>query len=1000
MQQPKYLEIADVTRVGLEPARSYYVPFSEETAALNEKREQSDRFVSLNGAWAFGYYASAYELPDFAAADFDPKTLDVLEVPSVWQTHGYDQQQYTNVRYPIPFDPPYVPSMNPVGLYVRDVELKAVEGQKTYFVREGADSCTVLYVNGQFVCYSEVSHSTAEADITPYLKDGVNRFVILVFKWCSGTYLEDQDKFRQSGIFRDIYLLNRPEQHLRDFFVKEAFAADYSEATVTVETEFDGEVCGTAKLLSPCGCVVAEGEIAGFTAKIANPKLWNAENPALYTLILSAYGEVIVKKIGLRKIEIVKGVFYVNGVAVKLRGVNRHDSDPYVGFAVDFKHMERDLALMRQHNVNAIRTSHYPSHPLFIEACDKAGFYVIGESDVETHGTVTLYGDEFNYNTMAADERFGDAILDRIQRNVERDKNSPCVILWSMGNESGFGINFQRAGRWIKKRDTSRPVHYERAKPYLEFMGDKTWEVAPKWAEYDMIDVFSAMYTDMEHCKQYVNDPNFASRPFVLCEFTHAMGNGPGDLEDYYDLIYKSPRFMGGFVWEWCDHGVYQGIAENGKEKFGYGGDSGEFPHDGNFCMDGLVYPNRVPHTGLKELKNVARPFRITHVYGNTFELFNTLDFTRAADYACVVWTLECDGKAVQSGELNIDAAPHERVQFTLPLERPQSGTLTLITRQYRLNDAAYVQKGDLVGFDQSILRRERVKLTVPAGNAPEIAENDTEITVSGENFRYVFDKLTGAPKSMQVNGKERFTRPANFNVWRAPTDNERVLKNDWIAAGYDCAQMRVYSMTADTAANGAVVLTAAASLAAVYRQKFLSLALTWTVQPDGAVQLDCDAKKDPRFPEMPRFGIRFFFPECAENVTYFGYGPNESYIDKRRASYLGEFSAKVSELHEDYIRPQENGSHYDCDWVNLTGSCGGGFRFTSPDGFCFNASPYTAEELTKAGHNYELKGTNETVFCADVAQAGIGSHSCGPKLMEKYEFNRDFRFRLEIRPL
>ncbi|MEA4824671.1 MAG: glycoside hydrolase family 2 TIM barrel-domain containing protein [Clostridiaceae bacterium] len=996
MKLPAYIENPQVTRYGLEDNRAYYIPFSSAADAKALAREASPRFTSLNGDWAFAYYPSAHTLPDFTSLKFDLSTLGTLPVPSVWQTHGFDYQQYTNVNYPIPYDPPYVPAKNPCGLYVRDVEVSPVAGRKYYLVFEGVDSCAYVYINGTLVSYSEVSHSTAEIDITAHLLQGANRFCILVFKWCFGTYLEDQDKFRQSGIFRDLYILERPEEHLRDFFVHTALNADYSAATVTLDADFTGAPGGTAQLLSPDNTLVAEGVIDGFNCTVPAPALWNAESPALYTLLLSYNGEVIVKSIGIRDIRIRDGVFYVNGSAIKLRGVNRHDSDPYVGFAVDLAHMERDLALMKQHNVNAIRTSHYPSAPRFLELCDKAGFYVIGETDIESHGTVMM-GEEFNYNTIAESPMFETAILDRIERNIERDKNSPSIILWSMGNESGFGRNFQLAGRWIKRRDPSRPVHYERAKPYLSLMNDN-WEVPPHAPEYDMIDVFSAMYSSLELCERNVSDPRY-DRPFVLCEFSHAMGNGPGDLEDYYKIFYKYPRFMGGFVWEWCDHAVYQGVAVNGKVKFGYGGDSGEYPHDGNFCMDGLVYPDRRPHTGLYELKNVARPLRITHIGGSEYELYNTLDFTRAADYARVTWTLECNGETVKTGELHVDAEAHERVRFTLPLELPENGTVTVRFHQFRLRTSAYVKAGDALGFDEVILRRVREPIPETKDGTLSFDDSSMAITVTGADFAYTFDKLSGCPSALVVSDRERMTRPAAFTIWRTPTDNERTLKLKWMDAGYNRALVRVYSMEAK-AENGAVVITASASVAAVARQPVVRFSFTWTVYADGVLFLRCDAKKNPHMPALPRFGVRFFFPEKAENVEYFGYGPYESYIDKRRASYLGKFTAKVRELHEDYVRPQENGSHYDCDYVKLTGPCTHGFRFSSPDGFCFNASPYMAEELTAAAHNYELRGSGETVFCADAGMAGIGSNSCGPVLRPEYAFDRDFIFTLTIQPV
>ena len=993
MKLPAFVEDAGVYRLGIEPDRAYYIPYSNQNDALQGERMHSARVTDLTGQWHFGYYASPFELPDFQSTDFDVQTLTPTKVPSVWQNNGLDQPQYTNVNYPIPYDPPYVPAMNPCGLYVRDVELLPVAGQKQYLVMEGVDSCSLLYVNGSFVSYSEVSHSTAEVDVTAYLQRGINRIAVLVLKWCSATYLEDQDKFRQNGIFRDLYLLTRPEDHIRDFFIHTELSEELTAATVRVELDVAGDAAVSASLYEPDGTLVGvcDGDEPRFA--LCNPVLWNAEQPNLYTLVLACNGEYIAKRIGVRRVDIRDGVFMVNNVPVKLKGVNRHDSDPYVGCAVDLAHMERDLALMKQHNINAIRTSHYPSSPVFIEMCDRYGFYVVGESDVETHGCATIYGGGMQtFSLLAEDPLFHDAILDRIRRNVERDKNSPGIVVWSMGNECGSGRNFEDAGRWIKQRDASRPVHYERAKAYER-------EFQRSDMDFSMIDINSYMYPSIERCTEFLTNPVYADRPFYLCEFSHAMGNGPGDLEDYYELIYKYPRFMGACVWEWCDHAVYQGVAENGKEMFGYGGDSGEYPHDGNFCMDGLVYPDRRPHTGLYELKNVARPVRISHVIGNTYELFNTMDFLRVSAFARICWELEQDGEVVASGELtDVDAAAHEKVLFRLDTDIPATGTVTVRFVTSSTVDKPFVPAGSVLGVDQVILRRERIALPGVKKGAEVLAETETSVTIGTAGFACRISKLTGMPESLTIGGKEKLSAPAELALWRAPTDNERSLKEKWREAGYEHMTTRVYDFAVEERDDG-IAVKIRLSLAGIARQKVLDCTVIWTMPAEGGLIFDCDAKKNPEMPHLPRFGVRFFFPACVENVSYFGYGPYESYIDKRRASWLGKFDATVEGMHEDYTRPQENGSHYDCDWVAFTGPCGHGLRFASPDGMCFNASHYTAEELTAKAHNYELVKSGHTVVCIDAAQAGIGSNSCGPALLEKYRFDRDFRFRFALMP-
>jgi len=719
--------------------------------------------------------------------------------------------------------------------------------------------------------------------------------------------------------------------------------------------------------------------------------------------VLSTDGEAIAKAIGFRKIEIRDAVVYLNNVPIKLRGVNRHDSDPVDGYAVTRESMLRDLALMKQHNVNAIRTSHYPNSPLFPEYCDEYGFYLIAEADLEMHGVVDLYGGGYGktYGLLARDPIFKEAILDRIRRNVQRDKNSPSVIIWSMGNEAGYGANFEEAGRWVKGFDPSRLLHYENVQGF-----------APGRAEdidTSMLDFDSRMYDAVEHCEEYVSSPN-ARKPFLLCEFTHAMGNGPGDLEDYYKLIYQYPKFVGGFVWEWCDHAVYlgdapnnaspRGDAPNGKAMYGYGGDFGEFPHDGNFCMDGLVYPDRRPHTGLFELKNVARPFRIEPVEDCTglFRLTNHLDFTRLGEIADIYYDVTSEGSVIRTGMLEEpDAAPHETVVFGVPLGDLPAGNVGIRFIAVQKTDLEFTKRGHVLGFDQIILSRRRPAIPAAPAGVPDFSEDERFITVTGAGFRYTYSKKRGCFDSLTRGGKELLKRPLDYQIWRAPTDNDRNLRREWEAAGYNRKVTRVYQTCAKKTEDG-VEIRAELSIGAVYVQRVLTLDALWTVRGDGSLVFDVRAKKDTFMPALPRFGLRFFLPKTADNVEYYGYGPHESYIDKRRASFLGKFSAKAADMHEDYIKPQENGSHYGCDWVKLSCACGHGIEFIAPGGMSFNASPYTAEELTAKAHNYELEESGYTVLSVDYIQNGIGSNSCGHPLRERYRFNRDFEFKLYIR--
>jgi len=999
MYLTKYYEDPQAFRVGLEPIRSYYVPFSDTAASLAGDRTESDRLTMLGGTWNFAYFADPIAAPDLTAADFTADGFMQVQVPAVWQSYGVDAHQYTNVNYPIPYDPPYAPLDNPTGVYVLDTEIKRADNERIYLVTEGIDSCAYLYVNGKFASYTEVSHSSAETDITDYLVDGMNRIAFVVLKWGKATYMEDQDKLRMSGIFRDLYLLRRPADHLADFFVHTDLSDDFKSASLRVDLTYAGDASETAYTLrDEDGKVVASGTAgASIDVSLDNVILWNAENPYLYALTLVCNGEVITKRIGFRKVEIIDRVVYVNGVNIKLKGVNRHDSDPYVGYAVDVTHMERDLRLMKESNVNAIRTSHYPNSPLFVEMCDKYGFYLIAEADLEMHGVVSLLGDGtdhlIKYGLLARDPMFKEAILDRQQRNVIRDQNSPAVIIWSMGNEAGYGQCFEHAGRWIKAYDPSRLVHYER----MCFESQR--EV---WLEdHSMIDLNSHMYAALDRCLDYVTNDKY-TRPFVQCEFTHAMGNSPGDLEDYYELIYKYPRFLGGFVWEWCDHAMCQGTAANGKEMFGYGGDFGEFPHDGNFCMDGLVYPDRTPHTGLYELKNVLRPLRITKAEGmqNTYILSNKLDFTDSSDAVSCRYEITVEGEIAETGEIALpNVKPHESAFFTFAPKDTYAGNVFVRFILLQKDDGDFTDAGFEMGFDQIELSRVHPVIDSVCGAVSVSDENDYTLTVAGDAFTYVFDKRRAVFTKMTVGGKELIDAPADFNIWRAPTDNDRNIKLEWMRAGYDRKTVRVYALNTESTDAG-LKITADVSIGAIIVQNVLKMTVVYTVRADGSIVFDVDAKKAFEMPALPRFGLRFFLPADVKHVEYFGYGPYESYVDKRRASYYSKFTADVSELHEDYIRPQENGSHHDCDYVKVTNDGGFGLLIKAPKGLAFNASEYTAEELTAKAHNYELEPCGSTVLCADVRQTGIGSNSCGPKLESKYRFDHDFTFTMEIRPI
>ena len=1005
---PRYYENLSVLHENTMPARAYYIPASRRMDNLVEHREESDRMQLLNGTWKFQYFNSIYDIQDsFFEKNYDTENFDEIQVPSVWQMAGYDTHQYTNIRYPFPFDPPYVPQDIPCGAYVHTFEYSRDEkAPKSFLNFEGVDSCFYVWINGSYIGYSQVSHMTSEFDVTDVLQDGTNTVAVLVMKWCDGSYLEDQDKFRMSGIFRDVYILKRPKQAISDYHIKTRI--EDMLAKVEIEMKFYSPLNVKISIEDRNGAVVALGSIAEegtAVLEIASPELWNTENPYLYKLILETENEVIVDHIALRKIEIKDQVIYLNGQKIKFRGVNRHDSDPVTGFTINPEQITTDLTLMKQHNFNAIRSSHYPNAPFFYEMCDKYGFMVIDEADIEAHGPFMIYRKEdTDYNRfkrwnekIADDPVWEEAIVDRVKLMVERDKNRFCIVMWSMGNESAYGCNFEKALEWTKNFDPDRITQYESAR-YRNY--DETYD-------YSNLDVYSRMYPALSEIQEYLDKDG--SKPFLLVEYCHSMGNGPGDFEDYFQMIQDNDKMCGGFVWEWCDHAIAHGTAENGKTIYAYGGDHGEEIHDGNFCMDGLVYPDRTVHTGLLEYKNVYRPARVISYNKESGELVlhNYMDFDDLKDYVKISYELTQDGLVISKGILpEFSVAPHGEGKTNLKINVPENGKCYLKLIYHLKKELPLLDEDHILGFDEIEVSKEDTKcklaekwiLKTVVDSELQVNENDTQIHIKGREFAYTIDKRTALFTEMKFAGREYLNHPMELNIWRAPTDNDMYIKSEWKKAHYDKAYTRAYTTEVVQGKHG-VKITSHASVVAETVQKILDVTITWKIEAAGKIDADIAVTKDDEFPDLPRFGVRMFLDKKLSAVRYFGMGPQESYCDKHQAASHGLYRADVGDLHEDYIRPQENGSHYDCEYVELNNSRYG-IVASAEKAFSFNASYYTQEELEKKTHNYELIESDSVVFCVDYALNGIGSNSCGPVVLEQYRFDDVlFRFQFTLIP-
>lgn len=974
MKLVNYYENLDVVSVGTMANRSYYTVFSN-IENVSENREDSDRFTLLNGIWDFKYFESVSDLT------FEIDEFDQIPVPSNWQMFGYDAHQYTNTRFPIPFDPPFVPKSNPCGYYTKKINIDRTNDYKYHLNFEGVDSCFYLYINGDFVGYNQVSHSTSEFDISDYIIDGENIITVIVLKWCDGTYFEDQDKLRMSGIFRDVYILKRPQNHISDYTIKTTLSDNYKKANISVKFQALDDNLEKQVILKDCDGNIVFKQTTNkneINFELENPILWNAENPYLYDLFIKTFDEVIYDTIGVRQIEIKNNVVFVNGVNVKFKGVNRHDSYPDTGYVASYDQLMMDLETMKQHNINAIRTSHYPNCPEFMKLCDKYGFYVINEADIECHGSLDCNGSWFwdDVNYLVDDDKFDLSILDRIQKLVERDKNRPCVVMWSLGNESGYGSCFKKAIKWLRSRDNTRIVHYENTSVKTEQKED-----------FADLDVWSKMYTPLNECVDIYLEGEKSDKPFVLCEFVHAMGNGPGDLKEYYDLIYKYDNFCGAFVWEWCDHTVFLGY-EKSKTKYGYGGDFGEFPHDGNFCMDGLVYPDRTPHTGLLELKNIISPATVG-LKDNKYYITNRLDFTNLKDYLYIKYTIEQNGEIIKIDTIeNIDVNPKETKVLDIDLSDVKGENCFVMFEYVQKNNTQLVEAGHILGFNQFNISTEQNKLPkIDFTNNYDVLECDKYIHISNDKFNYRYNKDTGSFDKLIYKNNIITNKPIEYNVFRAPIDNDRNIKNQWYSNGIDRAITRTYETNINRE-NSMLVINTKFSLGAVYLKNIANLETTWTISNNGEIKVNITGDIRENLPFLPRFGIRLFTDKSMKNCEYFGFGPFESYIDKHHCTFKSLFFNEVSNMHEDYIMPQENGSHFNTDFVKVYNQNENGIKVMANQGFSFNFSEYTQEELANKMHNYELEKNDDLVLCIDYKHSGVGSNSCGPELLQKYQFN------------
>jgi len=1019
-----------------EKERAYFIPFhSEESAVgLHDHRGASRWFRLLNGDWAFRYFERCADAADgLFAKDCPLCDWDTIPVPLNWQMADYDVPQYTNVDYPFPVDPPFVPDENPAGVYARDFVLpEDWDGRDTFAVFEGVNSCFYLYVNGENVGYSQGSRMQSEFNIAARCRPGKNRIALKVLKWCDGSYLEDQDSYRLSGIFRDVYLLSRSKNRVRDVSLSAELDSGLKDAVLSVGLEREGnggaQTAGF-KLLDPEGKTVVEGGV-GFGAAasfaVSGPRKWNAETPWLYKAVVEFEGEWIPLDFGFRKIEVAPScALLINGVGVKLKGVNRHDTDPVLGHYTPLDHMRRDLELMKRHNINTVRTSHYPNTPEFYRLCNSYGFYVVDEADQEMHGFSHMYAFDRGYKDFAPDSpvelpEWKNAFIDRASRLVERDKNHPCVIMWSLGNETPFGTNLIAMADWIRARDGTRLVHFEGGSRAVRENPDKNYDDS-------CLDVCSTMYMDLEGVEKEGKNAQNDGRPFFLCEYAHAMGNGPGGVADYWELVEKYPRLVGGCVWEWADHAVML-KDENGKAYYGYGGDMGEFPHAGNFCNDGCVTPDRKPYPGLRGIKAVYQYARAKLVGAEasriTFELANLHDFIDLS-HVCVSWKLESDGEILADGTLAVpEIAPKRTGLVSVDVEPPKSAWHgAYLNLSFRLaKSCGWAEMGHEVAFSQLELPVPKAKAVSAAksGLGLSVREQGGRVRLEGESFEYVFNRFYGTFESLRRHGVELLHSGPVLGVWRAPTDNDRSVNGGWPSTAWldehlDRVSGKVYSTCVEKSADG-VCITADGSLGAPARAVLAKTRVKYRVLPSGEIvaevaadvcerpmpmqHFDMPSRNGLMAMFLPRFGMEFEMPAGNEGVEYFGLGPDENYADMKSHVRMGLFSTTVSETYFPYIRPQEHGNRGNVKWAAIRDALGRGLLFKAATSFDFCASHFRAADLTKATHAGKLVPRDETVVRIDFKNGGLGSGSCGPYTFAKYLVgDRNIRYSFGILP-
>ncbi len=1090
-------ENPEVVGVNKLPGHAPLIPYPDESMALNGQREESPYFQRLNGQWNFHLVDKPAAAPaDFQQSDFDSTGWDTIEVPGNWTVQGYDKPIYTNVRMPFQPNPPYVPADNPTGLYRREFTIPDDwQDRQIIICFNGVESAFYLWINGQKVGYSQGTRLPAEFDITPYVQPGKNTLAAMVIRWSDGSYLEDQDHWWMAGIYRDVVLYAPPKVQIFDLFARTELDADYRNAVLKVQAKinfydpplpenYQGEIrqynfdtsnfqvemqlydaSGKAVLLNPSAQPVRISDWAmttvNFSSELSNPHKWTAETPDLYTVVLSLKNSAgdtthaVSHKIGFRQVEIKNRELLINGQPVLMKGVNRHDHDDRHGKTISEASMIADIKLMKQFNLNAVRTSHYPNDSRWYELCDEYGLYVIDEANIETHAL---------YNKLCHDPQWTHAFVERGKRMVERDKNHACIIMWSLGNESGYGPNHDAMAGWIRGYDPTRPLHYEGAisqhavmangQASFELTGPPTPEQEEQarrdgWQVGRLVtDIMCPMYPTVAHIIAYAQDPA-NTRPLIMCEYAHSMGNSTGNLKEYWAAIENNHGLQGGFIWDWVDQGLVK-VDDQGREYWAYGGDFGDSINDRNFCINGLIWPDRTPHPAMYEYKKLLQPVKVEiknlddlssqrgrdsrggQVGSSELALSSSKDHGSGSSEIVLTvtnkqyftnlnnlvgsWELVADGQVLQQGELpELDIPAGASQEISLPLAKSELtlGAECFLMVRFTLAEATpWAKKGHEIAWEQFKMPfKAPVPVEIKINHMPTLSltETATEAVIEGQDFRMKFDPALGRISSFSFKGVDLLVCGPELNIWRAATDNdgfkaepdeENKLLGEWLKAGLDRLEPDVERFTIEQLNPQAVRIEVWTVVQAAGYNAGFAYQHTYTIYGSGDVVIENRIKADPELPPLPRVGLTMQLPGGFENFSWYGRGPHENYIDRNAGTPVGLYHSTVDEQYVPYILPQENGNKTEVRWLTLANAAGIGLLAVGTPPLEAGVSHYSADDLYRAYHTNELTRRDEIMLNLDIRQCGLGGASCGPGTLPQYLVQPGkYEFTIRLRP-